>query len=90
MLTVEEDDTMMMGGGILVTFFFLLLFFLLIIGVAGVGIWLYRQNAGSSGGGMGPRPRLPENGPLDILKRRYASGEITREEYEQMKSDLSQ
>lgn len=26
--------------------------------------------------------------PLDILKRRYASGEITREQYEQMRRDL--
>jgi putative membrane protein len=26
--------------------------------------------------------------PLDVLKRRYASGEITREQYEQMRKDL--
>jgi len=28
--------------------------------------------------------------PLEILKKRYASGEITKEEYERMKSDLGQ
>ncbi|MCX7668189.1 MAG: SHOCT domain-containing protein [Atribacterota bacterium] len=27
--------------------------------------------------------------PLEILKRRYARGEISREEYEQMKKDLT-
>ncbi len=27
--------------------------------------------------------------PLEILKRRYAAGEISQNEYEQMKKDLS-
>ncbi len=29
-----------------------------------------------------------EEDPLEILKRRYARGEITREEYERMREDL--
>lgn len=35
----------------------------------------------------GSTPASPVT-PLDILKRRYASGEITREQYEQMRKDL--
>jgi len=39
------------------------------------------------GGGSLPRHE-DRTTPLDILKRRYASGEITREQYEQMRKDL--
>ena len=34
------------------------------------------------------RPPQTEQTPLDVLKARYARGEIGREEYEQMRRDL--
>ncbi len=50
----------------------------------GVGVWLgmklFRRPQSHAAGQSGDA--------LDILKRRYASGEITREQYEQMRHDL--
>jgi putative membrane protein len=34
------------------------------------------------------RTSTQDENPLDILKRRYAKGEVTREEYERMKKDI--
>ncbi len=35
-----------------------------------------------------PAHAIRNESPLDIIKRRYASGEITREQFEQLKRDL--
>jgi putative membrane protein len=48
-------------------------------------IFLVVSGFRSGGWGAGPPPRET---PLDILKRRYAAGEITREEYERMREDV--
>jgi putative membrane protein len=37
----------------------------------------------------GREPRRHDEDPLEIAKRRYARGEITREEFEQIRKDLT-
>ena len=63
-----------LGGLVMLTFW----------GALIVGIVLLVRSLGVTGG------PLPHSTPLDTLKRRYAAGEITREQYEQMRKDLEQ
>lgn len=65
----------LMGFGMGFGFIFMLLFW-------GVLIWLVVAliNAGQSG--------KKEEDPLIILKKRYASGEITKKRYEEMKKGI--
>jgi putative membrane protein len=78
----------MMGPGMMGGFGFpfiggigMLVFWALVIG--GI-VWLVRSSSRGSAGPSAP----PNEAPLDILKRRYAKGEITKEQFEQMKRDL--
>ncbi len=67
------------GWGMGFGWIFMILFWaLVILGVVYIVRALSRK-AGRSG---------PEETPLDILKKRYAKGEITKEEFERMKDDL--
>jgi putative membrane protein len=62
-------------GGI----FMILFWALVVFGIVALAKWIF--SAGNPGGGAGRRP-------LDVLKERYARGEINREQYEQMRRDL--
>jgi len=62
-------------GGIMMFVFWIAI----IVGVVFLIKWIISQNQTNE--------RKDEN-PLDILKRRYAKGEITKEEFEEVKRDL--
>ena len=61
-----------LGGLVMLTFW----------GALIVGIVLLVRSMGVGGGSPS------HSAPLDVLKRRYAAGEITREQYELMRKDL--
>jgi len=51
----------------------------------GAVIWLVAWAVTRVGGGQ----RTDSDTPLDIVQRRYARGEITREQFEQLRKDLA-
>jgi putative membrane protein len=64
--------------------------------VAIIGLIVWAVSRFSSGGSVRPttesRPSatLPqEDAPIEIAKKRYARGEITREEFEQVRQDVT-
>lgn len=69
--------------GILMVITMLLFWGLIIGGVVLLFIWLLRQGRPAEPGIGAGRSRA-----LEILQERYAKGEITREEYEQMRRDI--
>lgn len=75
----------MFGFGML----FMVLFWVLIIGG---GAWLLVALVRSSQGQAAPRLFMPgraaDQAPLDILNSRYAKGEITKQQLEEMKRDI--
>lgn len=66
-----------LGGGLLMLAFWLLI----IAGGVLLVRWLWEQSGRSHGSG-------PSESAQDILKKRYAKGEIGKEEFERMKVDL--
>lgn len=70
------DDRFIMGIGLLIT----LLILALIVG----GIFFFIKMVVSGR----KRKSIPNEAILEILKTRYVKGEITKEEFEQMKKDI--
>jgi len=62
----------------------------LIVGIGLLVVWLVRR-VGSHGGASsaGQQPGQAAFVPREILQARYARGEITRDQYQQMLTDLS-
>lgn len=71
----------MMGYGYGFGGIFMWLIFLALIGVV---VYIFIIQARKSGGWRRP----PQETPLDALKKRYAKGEISKEEFESLKRDL--
>ena len=67
------------GWGMGLGWIYMLVFWALVI----LGIVCIVKGVSSRAGQSGP-----EEKSLDILKKRYAKGEITKEEFERMKDDL--
>ncbi len=74
--TLCDESTMELGKRLMMFFGLLLT-----IGIAVLAVWLFRQ----SGAGRG---RDSEETPLEILEKRYAKGEIDKQEFEQKRRDL--
>ena len=63
------------------------MFFMVFFWVAIVALVLWGVAVAARGGNQGPRNE-DHPSPLDIASKRYARGEISRQEFEQLKKDL--
>ena len=73
-------------GGLLST----LLTIGVLVGLVFLGIWLWRRFSAPGGASSWTQPSgAGQTSALDILQARYARGELTRAEYEQMTNELA-
>lgn len=61
-----------------------LIFLVLLVAIGFGAYWYFRRR----GGGSLFESESKKENPLEIARRRYASGEISRQEFEQIKRDL--
>lgn len=71
-------------GGMFLMMFIMFIFWGGLIALALLGVWAFTR---SRPGPLGTGSR-PTGNALEILKERYARGEITKEEYLRMRDDL--
>ena len=72
----------MMGGGMGIWMLLSMVFWVLVIaGIILLVVWAVQKAMGGGAGRTG-------DSALEILKKRYARGEISKEEYEEKKRDL--
>jgi putative membrane protein len=67
------------GGGL----FMILFWIAVIVGIVLLVRWLSAVRPAGTGG-------APPEKPLDVLKRRYAAGEIDKKEFEEKRKDLQE
>ncbi len=70
-----NGNGMFFGGGFMWIFWILVIVVLLVVIKAVIGTGLQDKNGG-------------QESPLDILKKRYAKGEINEDEFERRRKDL--
>ncbi|HEB31530.1 hypothetical protein LCGC14_1154620 [marine sediment metagenome] len=75
----------MMGFGMMGGWGFFGIFFMIIVivGIVLLVVWLNRKQPEKQSSNI-------DESALDILKKRYALGEISKEDYERMKKEISQ
>jgi len=71
------------GMGWLGWIFMIIFWIVVIAGVVLLVRWIVSTGEKSRG------PQLSKDTAIDILKKRYAKGEVSKEEYERMKKDIS-
>ena len=80
----------MLGLGLIGSLISLVVIVAVIGGIVLLVVWLVRQSGSGSGQGFIPMNVKPieRSTPRDILQERYARGEITRDQYQLMLSDI--
>lgn len=76
------------GFGILIAILCVLAFLALVVAVIVLVVWLVRRNNRSTF--PTPEAASPTQAALNIAQERYARGEITRDQYQQIVADLNQ